>query len=58
MKRPPRWLLMTGLFLLVLALAFASLSAGRINVPWRAWAVRLSAWPASVCGWQIGRAHV
>jgi iron complex transport system permease protein len=37
MKRPPTWLLMGGLALLVLLLAVASLSAGRINVPWSAW---------------------
>ncbi len=37
MKRPPTWLLLSGLGLLVLLLAFASLSAGRINVPWSAW---------------------
>ena len=37
MKRPPAWLLLSGLGLLVLLLAFASLSAGRIHVPWSAW---------------------
>jgi iron complex transport system permease protein len=37
MRRPPLWLLMTGLVLLIAALSVVSLSAGRINVPWSAW---------------------
>ena len=37
MKRPPVWLLIAGLAALIAALSLASLSAGRIVVPWSAW---------------------
>ncbi len=37
MRRPPPWLLLVGLSLLIVVLSFASLSAGRIHVPWSAW---------------------
>ncbi len=37
MKTPPVWLLTAGLILLVVLLALASMSAGRVAVPWSAW---------------------
>jgi iron complex transport system permease protein len=37
MRRPPIWLLLAGLVLVIMLLSIASMSAGRVMVPWSAW---------------------